>query len=264
MKRMIILTTLLMGIIRLSLAQGLEQFEKQWYIQDGDTMPYRVLYPEHYDPAKAYPLLIFLHGRGESGSDNEKQLVHGATLFLRDSIRRSFPAIVVFPQCAKDSYWSNVGAVVKGAKNGKRSFYFVSDGPPTAAMKLLLSLTENLFVQYKINSSQVYVMGLSMGGMGTFELVRRKPALFAAAIAICGGAHPATAPAMKKTNWWIFHGAKDDVVLPAFSETMATALKKAGAKVKYTVYPNANHNSWDPAFAEPGLLNWLFLQQRKH
>ena len=105
-------------------------------------------------------------------------------------------------------------------------------------------------------------MGLSMGGMGTFELVRRKPGVFAAAIPICGGANPATAKQLRKTTWWVFHGAKDDVVLPGFSENMVAALKKAKANVQFTLYPNANHNSWDPAFAEPNLLRWLFAQKK--
>ena len=101
-----------------------------------------------------------------------------------------------------------------------------------------------------------------MGGMGTFEIAWRNPTLFAAAFPICGGGDPATAKEISKINWWVFHGAKDDVVPPSNSETMVTALKAAKADVKFTLYPDANHNSWDPAFAEPGLLPWLFTQKR--
>jgi predicted peptidase len=244
-------------------AQDLNLFEKQWLIQNGDTLPFRVLLPENYDPAKKYPLVLFLHGRGESGTDNEKQLTHGARMFLQDSIRKNYPAIVVFPQCASNSYWSNVQAVTSGSKTGKRTFYFVPEGEPTASMKMLLGLVYNLQVRYQIKTDQQYVMGLSMGGMGTFELVKRMPGVFAAAIPICGGAHPATAPQLVKTKWWIFHGGKDDVVLPIYSEQMVTALEKAKANVQFKLFPNANHNSWDPAFAEPGLLKWLFSQKKK-
>jgi len=242
-------------------AQDLEQYEYKKFIQSGDTLPYRVLLPLNYDSSKAYPLLIFLHGRGESGNDNKKQLTHGARLFLADSVREQYPAIVVFPQCAAADYWSNVQTVAD--KNGKRTFYFVADGDPSRSMRLLTSLTDNLFRQYKIRRQQVYVMGLSMGGMGTFELVRRRPGVFAGAVAICGGADPATAAAIRQPGWWIFHGAKDDVVLPSFSRQMVAALRKTGARVRYTEYPGANHNSWDPAFAEPGLLKWLFSQHKK-
>jgi predicted peptidase len=236
-------------------------FEKYSFIQNGDTLPYRLLLPQNFDATKQYPIVFFLHGRGESGNDNEKQLIHGASLFLRDSIRKKYPAIVVFPQCAANSYWSNVQTIAD--KDGKRSFYFIAGGDPSGSMKLLLSLTDNLLQRYKIKKTQVYVMGLSMGGMGTFELVRRKPGLFAAAVSICGGANPSTAKEMRNVKWWIFHGGKDNVVLPSFSITMNEALKKAGANVKFTMYPNANHNSWDSAFAEPGLLTWLFASGTK-
>ena len=101
-----------------------------------------------------------------------------------------------------------------------------------------------------------------MGGMGTFEIVRRNPKLFAAAFPICGGGEPTTASVMKKTKWWVFHGGKDDVVPPGLSEKMVDALKAAKASVKFTLYPDANHNSWDPAFAEPELLPWLFKQKK--
>ena len=101
-----------------------------------------------------------------------------------------------------------------------------------------------------------------MGGMGTFELVRRKPKLFAAAFPICGGANTATAKKMARPDWWIFHGLKDNVVPPELSQSMADALKGAGADVKLTLYPEANHNSWDAAFGEPYLLPWLFSHKK--
>ena len=86
-------------------------FVKQLFIEKTDTLPYRILLPDNYDPENKYPLIIFLHGSGERGNDNEKQLTHGAELFLRDSIRKKYTAIVVFPQCSDNSYWSNVNIV---------------------------------------------------------------------------------------------------------------------------------------------------------
>ena len=248
--------------ITASFAQEKSMYEKHWFIQNGDTMPYRILFPKNYDAAKAYPIVFFLHGRGESGRDNEKQLTHGWRLFAADSFRNKHEAIVVFPQCPATTYWSNVHTVVEGSQRSNRNFYFVEDGPASPAMCLLQSLVDHITTRYKNDASRVYVGGLSMGGMGTFELVRRMPKTFAAAFAICGGAHPGTAKAMRKTSWWLFHGMKDDVVLPIYTQQMEAALKKAGAKVRATYYPNANHNSWDPAFAEPELMNWLFAQSR--
>ncbi len=256
-------TLILFLIILQAGAQDLSVFEKQWFMQNGDTLPYRILLPENFDPAKKYPLILFLHGRGESGTDNESQLINGASLFLRDSIRKKYPAIVLFPQCAKTSYWSNVQTVAAVTKSSKRSFYFVADGPPSQSLQLVMSLMQNIFLRYPVEKKQVYVMGLSMGGMGTFEIVRRMPGVFAAAVPICGGANPQTAKQLTATKWWVFHGAKDDVVLPAYSEKMAAALQQAKAAVRLTLYPDANHNSWDAAFKEPQLLSWLFTQKRK-
>jgi predicted peptidase len=130
-------------------------------------------------------------------------------------------------------------------------------------MNLLQSLVPSVLAAYPVKRDQVYIGGLSMGAMGTYELVRRMPSVFAAAIAICGGAHPATAPRLKQTAWWIFHGTSDVVVPAQFSSDMAAALQGAGAGVKLTLYPDVNHNSWDPAFAEKDLLPWLFSQRKK-
>lgn len=263
MKKNILFLLLAIGLVINAAAQEKSLYQKHWFIQGGDTLPYRILFPVNYDANRAYPVVFFLHGRGESGRDNEKQLTHGAQLFLKDSLRQAFPAIVIFPQCSANSYWSNVHTITEGSQNGPRSFYFVADGPPSQSMQLLLGLVEHVQARYKVKGDQLYVMGLSMGGMGAFELVRRQPNSFAAAVPICGGAHVATAKALKKTAWWVFHGGKDDVVPPVHSEKIVQALKQQKASVKFTLYLAANHNSWDSAFAEKDLLPWLFQQRRK-
>jgi predicted peptidase len=236
-------------------AQNFSAYQKKWLVQGGDTLPYRVLLPENYDASKKYPLIIFLHGAGERGNDNEKQLVHGADLFLKEEVRKNFPAIVIFPQCSRSSYWSNV---LRMHDSISRTFNFLKDGEPTRAMQLAQLLLNYILNNYPVNKKQVYVGGLSMGGMGTFEIVRRNPGIFAAAFAICGGADPATASSLKQTHWWIFHGLKDDIVNPDFSKNITSVLKKAGADVRLTLYPNDNHNSWDDALSEKELLSWLF------
>ncbi len=250
---------LAIGFAQLLHAQDFSLFQQKQFILGNDTLPYRILLPENYDAAKKYPLIFFLHGAGERGNDNKAQLVHGAKLFLNDETRKNYPAIVVFPQCPQNSFWSNVDFKME---NGKRDFSFQTGGEPTIAMKLAEQLLFKVVKEYAVNKKQLYVGGLSMGGMGTFEIVRRNPKLFAAAFPICGGANPATAAQLKKVKWWVFHGAKDDVVPPSWSEKMVEALKAVKASVKFTLYPNANHNSWDPAFAEPELLSWLFAQRK--
>jgi predicted peptidase len=242
-------------------AQDKSLYERHWYVEKKDTLPYRLLLPKDYDPSKKYPLILFLHGAGERGNDNEKQLTHGATLFLTDSIRKNYPAIVVFPQCAANSYWSNV-SIISDSIKGTRVFNFKPDGEPTKAMELLLELLKELADNYPLDKNRLYIGGLSMGGMGTFELVRRKPKLFAAAFPICGGANAASAKKLKQPSWWIFHGLKDNVVDPVYSRIMAAAIKDQGADVKLTLYPQANHNSWDAAFAEKELMSWLFSKHK--
>jgi len=209
----------------------------------------------NFDASKKYPLVLFLHGSGERGSDNEKQLLHGGDLFIRQDIRSSFPAIVVFPQCPDNDRWANYQFRDSG---GVKNFVLLKTLPPPKPMVLLEELLGQLQHQYKINQKRIYVGGLSMGGMGTFEITRRNPKLFAAAFPICGAADESSANTVRKIHWWIFHGAKDNVVPPASSIAMSEALKQVKADVRLTIYPEATHNSWDSAFAEKDLMPWLF------
>ncbi len=249
---------IIIGVI--TYAQDFSAYQKKWIVQGSDTMPYRLLLPENYDAAKTYPVIFFLHGSGERGNDNEKQLTHGASLFLKPELRKKFPAIVIFPQCAGAGYWSNVWRTFD--QEQKITYNFIAGGEPTADMRMLQQLVMYILKTYPVKKDQVYVGGLSMGGMGTYELVRRTPGIFAAAFPICGGAVPSTAKAMNRVKWWIFHGGKDDVVDASFSRNITEALKKEKASVRFTLYPGANHNSWDSALAEPELLAWLFAQYR--
>ncbi len=242
----------------LSMAQNLSLFERHTFIHNSDTLPYRILYPVNFDPTKKYPVIFLLHGAGERGNDNEAQLKYGPKLFLNDTVRTKYPAIVVFPQCPREpDYWSNVKFDTDS--NSKDVFIFQAGGDPTHAMHSLLGLLDQVLEKPFVDKHRVYVAGLSMGGMGTFEILRRKPNVFAAAFAICGGDNILNAKIYaKKVPLWIFHGAKDNVVPYNHSMVMVTAIKAAGGKPKFTLYPNDGHNSWEDAFAEPDLLPWLF------
>jgi predicted peptidase len=261
MKGKIMLLSALVCFAISTQAQDKSLYQKEIFVADKDTLPYRILLPLNYDASKKYPLICFLHGSGERGNDNEAQLVHGSALFLRDSIREKYPAIVVFPQCAVNIAWSNVQFKMDTVTK-KREFIFQEAGEPTIAMVLAQGLLKKLIKDYPVNKKQIYVGGLSMGGMGTFEMVRRNPKLFAAAMPICGGANTAIASKLKKTKWWVFHGAVDSVVPEILSKNMVDALKAVNAEVKYSVYPGVNHNSWDSAFAEPTFMSWLFGQHK--
>ena len=237
-------------------AQDLKKFEKASYITATDTLFYRVLFPEKFDPQLKYPVVFFLHSRNESGNDNEKQLNIGAKLLLTPEVRTQYPAIYVFPQCTEDSFWSNVK--ITAGTTSKHDYHFQTGGKPTKAMSGLLGMIDNLLAKPYVNLQQVYLGGASMGGMGTYELLRRKPKTFAAAFAICGADTIANVNKYKQVPLWIFHGGKDDIVSPAYSIAIANQLKIIGKEVKFSYYPDANHNSWDKAFAEPQFLSWLF------
>lgn len=254
MKKFAFIMTLSM-IISSAFGQDLSKYKKERFIQGTDTLNYRILFPENFDASKKYPVVLFLHGRGESGNDNAKQLTHGGKMFLSDSFRKDYPSIVIFPQCAENSYWSNVD--IEEA-SGKRFFTFQKGGKPTKSMDLVLGLMDQVEKEAYIDKSKIYVGGLSMGGMGTFEILRRKPKTFAAAFAICGGDNIANAKKYKNIPLWIFHGGLDDVVNPQLSYSVFRELRRLGNTPKFTIYPKANHNSWDSAFAEPGLMSWLF------
>src|SRR5690606_12505139 len=158
------LRLIIIGMILLSVTatrgQDWSLYKKEVAISKADTLPYRILYPENFDPEKKYPLLVFLHGRGESGDDNEKQLTHGGNLFLQKEFRSNYPSIVIFPQCPNNSYWANVN--INPDSNGKRSFNFVERGAPTKAMEMVLYLTNELQKKDFVDKTRMYVGGLSM------------------------------------------------------------------------------------------------------
>lgn len=255
------LAIVLATIVTSTQAQDMAAFQKKTFISSkGDTLPYRILYPENYTPGNKYPMVLFLHGAGERGNNNEAQLTHGGKLFLADSNRAKFPAIIVFPQCAQNSFWANA-EVKRDVTPYAISFNYSK--PPSGPLNAALELTREIIQSGAVDSKRVYIGGLSMGGMGTFEAVYREPNLFAAAVPICGGGNPeAYGKQIAKIPFRIFHGADDAVVNVQLSREMVAKLKALKATVLYTEYPGVNHNSWDNAFAEPDFLSWIFKQKK--
>ncbi len=233
-----------------------QQFEKHQYIKQKDTLPYRLLLPENYNPLQSYPLLVFLHGAGERGNDNEKQLLHGSDLFTSEKFRKSYPAIVVFPQCSENSYWASVKK--SHSRKKEKRFKFHKKPPQYSTIELLKAFLVDVNKQFNIDSSRRYIGGLSMGGMGTFELVSQLPDYFASAFSICGGGHPRWSKKLSNTPFWIFHGNKDFVVSHQYSEKMFKKMHRYNSSTKLTIYESVGHNSWDRTFKEPDLFHWLF------
>jgi len=247
-----------------SFAQNRQLFERQLFIQQDDTLPCRILSPLNFNDKKKYPLIIFMHGSGERGNDNEAQLTWGADLFLDSANRVKFPAFVVFPQCAKDSGWSLTQRNQNKDAKDSLGFVFGTEGAPRQPLQLLMNFIDTLIKNGRVDPSRVYVGGLSMGGFGTYEILWRRPDLFAAAFPICGGGNQtAVKNYAKGLPIWIFHGSEDPAVPVANSRLMYSVLQASKAKVKYTEYPGVGHDSWKNAFAEPELLPWLFSQKKK-
>ncbi len=213
--------------------------KKEFKNADGKTLPYRLLKPAKADPKTKYPLVIFLHGSGECGSNNVSQLGLGVSnLFGCDETMSKYPSYVVVPQCPARAAWRG------------------------ETLALTVGLIEQLQKDYSIDPGRIYIIGLSMGGFGVWQALAEYPDLFAAGVPICGGGDPAWAQKFAKVPMWAFHGEKDLIVRVDFSRSMIKAMKEAGGDPKYTEYPGVGHFSWNNAFAEPNLLEWMFAQKR--
>jgi predicted peptidase len=238
----------------LLVAGGQAMYDKEAFTHDGKKLNYRVLLPGKFEKGKKYPLVLFLHGAGERGSDNKAQLVHGSDLFTKGQNRDKYPCFVIFPQCPAGKRWVEVDWSDKKPH--------ASPKEPSEPMRLVRLMLDQFMKDHPVDADRIYVMGLSMGGFGTWDFCQRYPDLVAAAAPICGGADDSSAEKIKHIPIWTFHGSADTAVWPQRSRSMVEALKKVKGNVKYTEYEKVGHNSWTRAFAEPELLPWLFAQKR--
>ena len=197
-------------------------------------LKYLLYLPKDYAAKPSWPLMLFLHGAGERGDNLDVVKKHGPPKLI--AAGRDFPFIVVSPQCPKDRWWEPL------------------------ELKLLL---DEIVEKHHVDQDRVYVTGLSMGGFGTWALAGYQPKRFAALVPICGGGESMRVKQLAKMPIWVFHGGKDPVVPLERSEKMVEALKKAGStSVKFTVYPEAQHDSWTQAYDDPELYEWLLQQKR--
>ena len=240
-------------------AHGQNEFEKKVYVSaSGDTLNYRLLRPEVEQEGKQYPLVLFLHGAGERGSDNEKQLFHGSQMWLNPVNRKNYPAYVLFPQCPESGYWAYVErpSVFQPKK-------MLANFPISPIFVVLKELLDSYLALPQVDKSRIYIIGLSMGAMGVYDLTVRYPEIFAAAIPICGIVNPKRLKAAKDVKFRIFHGSEDNIVPPSGSRRAYKALKKAGAEVQYIEFPGVGHTSWHQAFNVPDFMKWLFFQKKE-
>jgi predicted peptidase len=222
---------------------------------EGDTLPYRLFIPPSYEPRDRYPLVLFLHGSGERGTDNTRQITDQcvADVLSRPQVQKHHPAFVVVPQAPEAAQWG----------------FYIGDSTPA---DLAVGIVRQLEHQFSIDPNRIYLTGFSMGGMGTFYLLARYPGLFAAAVPLAGGGDPAIAREITRIPLWAFHGDHDNFVpisgpvrdgLAVYNtQDMIAALRAAGGAPRFTVMEAYGHMIPCWVFRKGKLLEWLFSQQR--
>lgn len=219
----------------------------------GETLRYRLYLPKPADPKQKLPIVLFLHGAGERGTNNVSQLLHGIPSLIRYGKESGDPAILIIPQCPTGGLWASVA---RGAPSQTKP------DEPAAPLRLALAVLRARIEALPVDRDRVYVTGVSMGGFGTWDAIQREPELFAAAIPICGGGDVAMAPKLRHLPVWVFHGEKDTIIPASRSRDMVAALQAAGGNVQYREYPGMPHNVWTKTYDDFEVLKWLFTQRR--
>ncbi len=199
------------------------------------TLDYLLYLPGDYEKQDSWPLLVFLHGAGERGSDLNRVKAHGPAKQIEAG--QELPFVVVSPQCPAGKWWP-------------------------ALDREVMALVDEMIEKHKVDPDRVTLTGLSMGGYGTWAIGSLYPERFAAVVPICGGGRPFLAGGLKDVPVWAFHGAKDPVVPLRESEQMVEAVNRAGGTAKLTVYPEAMHDSWTETYDNPDVYAWLLSHSK--
>lgn len=214
----------------------------------GVTLPYRLFVPDT-TARVPLPVVVYLHGSGGVGTDNIKQISggnsNGTHLWATGMMQARHPSFVLAPQLPGENEWAGKGSEVA----------------PYAG--LVLELLASLSREFLIDADRVYVVGQPLGGFGVWDLVSKRPELFAAAIPLCGGGDRTRISAARGIPIWAFHGARDETVPVDRSRELVGALRTVGSPIKYTEYPDMGHDVWTRAFSEAGLPDWLFSKKRE-
>lgn len=199
-------------------------------------LPYALYLPADYEQSnKTWPILIFLHGSGERGNDLKGISRHGPFKLAKEG--QEFPFIMVAPQLDNDDYWG-------------------------AYTETLNSMLDDLLEDYSVDPNRVYLTGISLGGNGAWLWSLANPTRFAAVVPICGTGLYWYARRLSKTPVWAFHGADDEVIPVKESIDMVEQINRAGGNARLTIYNNIGHNSWDNAYNDPKLYEWILKQKR--
>lgn len=250
MKKVIalLLAAVMLSLCVLSVSAGVDvkATEKRVFENKDTVLPYRLVLPETYDETKSYPMIVFLHGAGERGNDNELQLFH-CVQYLADTLPE---CIIVAPQCPVNNQWVDTPWA-----NGA---YSIDAVPESNELKAVIELLDALQEEFSVDADRIYASGISMGGFGAWDLMMRHNDYFAAGVLVCGGGDPSQAEALKDTPLFVFHGDADDAVPVSGSRDTVQAIRDAGGElVQYVEYPGKGHGIWNDAFAHPGMLQEL-------
>ena len=200
------------------------------------SVNYVLHFPDGYQNSKQnWPLVVFLHGSGERGNDLSKVSIHGPLKYINEG--NTLNGVILAPLCPEKEIWDN---------------------------DVLYALIKNVVKKNNIDKSRIYLTGLSMGGYGTWNLALTHQELFAAVAPICGPImfnFTEKAANLKDKPVWVFHGEKDSVVPITSSKSMVEAIKESGGNPKFTIYPDAGHDSWSIPYNDPGFYNWMFSQK---
>jgi len=227
---------------------------REWKAPDGTVVRYRWSAPDTLEPGKTYPLVLFLHGAGERGTDNSAQLKHGVTPILEGADKLKQPCFLIAPQCPPDRWWAPINHETMRLSEADK---------PNALLDAVLALVDSTIKTQPVDAKRFYVTGLSMGGFATWDLLGRVPGRIAAAVPICGGGDPAQAAKFKDVPLHAFHGEADPVVPVRATREMIDALEKVGGKPAATYYPGVAHDSWTQTYNDPELIRWMFDQRQK-
>lgn len=221
------------------------------YIRNNITLKYRYFEPENKSDS---PLCVILHGAGERGSDNFKQLNYSTIMFIK-AIRKKYSPLILLPQCPSDNVWTI---------NPKRPFnnFFLDSIPVSPTLEIVRDIILKLAKVYSVDTNRIYIIGYSMGGTGTWEMIFRNPDLFAAAIPICAASDPSKASLVKDIHIWAFSAENDQFYDYRETEETVTRLKANNCDIKYTLYRSQEHYIWGQIFKDPQVSEWLFSKRK--
>lgn len=228
---------------------------REYESEDDEIMPYRLYVPMDYDATKKYPVLIFLHGAGERGDNNAKQL---GNLLPRAFSQANTPldqAIIIAPQCPTGQQWVNT----PWAKGD----YRIDNIKESDAARLALEILDAVAEEFSTDDKRYYITGLSMGGFGTWDIIMRHSEIFAGAVPICGGADSTKGATVKDVPIWTVHDPSDPTVPYSGTKVMVDAIKAAGGtKIKFDSPSGYGHGSWNYVANSKDIYKWLFEQTK--